>query len=377
MLPIVVYSAVIIEIVILFFSPFRKQSAPILFLGLLGFLFAFVPVTTSDNWVYHWYYVNPEISTKFEPLFNWLMHLFYYGGLDYTQFKIVIFMMEMLLIFWGLNIMKIENKRIVYLFYTLIHFFESGIQLRNYLMATIVFVALAYLWRSNKYDNIRFLVLIVIAILIQSAAAFFIVMLPMKRLNTKKKQLWFISIVSLLSLFIAIPATRSVYIAIVTGVAGKIPVVGTKILQYALRFEPGQIILIDVLLTILLYSFFSLIIKKLNEKKEYMKYAIFGQQLSLFLFILFPLYLVAYNFDRILIDSMIMFFAIFGKFFNNEIGKTNKFVILFVAVGLFGTYSYSTYHYGIKYSSTYEPVLYQNTIYPDLNHVMKGDISNE
>lgn len=362
---------------ILFFSPFRKQSTPILFLGLLGFLFAFVPVTTSDNWVYHWYYVNPEVSTKFEPLFNWLMHFFYYGGLDYTQFKIVIFMMEMLLIFWGLNIMKIENKRIVYLFYTLIHFFESGIQLRNYLMATIVFVALAYLWRSNKYDNIRFLFLIVIAILIQISAAFFIVMLPIKRLNTEKKQLWFILIVILLSLFIAIPATRSVYTAIITGVAGKTPVVGTKILQYALRFKPGQIMLIDTLLTILLYAFFSLIIKKINEKKEYMKYAIFGQQLSLFLFILFPLYFVAYNFDRILIDSMIMFFAIFGKFFNNEIGKTNKFVVLFVAVGLFGTYSYSTYHYGIKYSSTYEPVLYKNTIYPDLNHVMKGDGSNE
>lgn len=377
-MPIIFYTSVAIEIFILIFSPFKKQGLPLLFLILLGLLFSYVPINTSDNWVYNWYFVHPEVSTKFEPLFNWLMNLSYYQGMNYFEFKITLFILEMVFLYWGLRVMKVENKRFVILLYTLVHFFESGIQLRNYLMAVMVFVALAYLWRANKYDYLKFCLLIISAILVQSAAAFFLIFIPLRKLKSQRSQIYFITLISLLALFIALPGTRNVYVAIVNGLVSHIPVVGPKILQYAFRFEPGMIIFLDIPVTILLYLFFTYLLAKLKnvEDDQLQSYVRFGQLASLFLFAIFPLYLVAYNFDRILIDTMLVFFAIFSKLFSNT-NQRSKWTILIISVGLFGIYGYASYHYGAKYSNTYESVLYQNTLYPDTDHVMKGSTENE
>lgn len=368
-MPIVFYSAVCIELLLLVLLPAKRQGLPIIFIGLLATIFAFMPITASDNWVYSWYYTHPGVPTKFEPLFNWLMQFSMWVGWDYYQFKLGLFALEMFLLNWGLNVMVVQNKRYVILGYTLIHLFESGVQLRNYLMAIIVFVALAYLWRHKQLDVLRFIALISIAALIQSAALIFLLMLPISKCRTRKSRGIILALVGAVSLFISLPITRAVYVSLVTGIAGKIPIIGSKLLQYALRFEPGMIILLDVPLTIGLFMLFTKV--RIGARDEAVAAdALFGQQLSLFLCLMFPMYLVAYNFDRILIDSLLVIFAIFAKFIA-DCDVINKRRLLGLSILLFGTYGYATYHYGAKYENTYEPALYRNIYLPDKNHEMK------
>ncbi|TVV36198.1 hypothetical protein FO439_06305 [Weissella cibaria] len=122
----VFYGLVLIELILLLFTPSRQQRVSIVFLVLLAIIFAYVPITVSDNWVYNWYYTHPEVPTKFEPVFNQFMQIATKVGLSYQQFKLVIFTIEMSCVAWGLNIFQVDNKRVVLLCYTAIQFFESG-----------------------------------------------------------------------------------------------------------------------------------------------------------------------------------------------------------------------------------------------------------
>ncbi len=60
----VFYGLVLIELILLLLTPSRQQRVSIVFLVLLAIIFAYVPITVSDNWVYNWYYTHPEVPTK-------------------------------------------------------------------------------------------------------------------------------------------------------------------------------------------------------------------------------------------------------------------------------------------------------------------------
>lgn len=109
----VFYGLVLIELILLLLTPSRQQRVSIVFLVMLAIIFAYVPITVSDNWVYNWYYTHPEVPTKFEPVFNQFMQIATKVGLSYQQFKLVIFTIEMSCLAWGLNIFQVDNKRVV------------------------------------------------------------------------------------------------------------------------------------------------------------------------------------------------------------------------------------------------------------------------
>ncbi|KXU11229.1 EpsG family protein [Weissella cibaria] len=370
----VFYGLVLIELILLLLTPSRQQRVSIVFLVLLAIIFAYVPITVSDNWVYNWYYTHPEVPTKFEPVFNQVMQMATKVGLSYQQFKLVIFTIEMSCMAWGLNILQVDNKRVVLLCYTAIQFFESGVQLRNYLMATVVFVAIAYLWRDKRFDTMYFVMLVGLAAGIQLAAVFFLLLLPMRRLRTRNAQLWFIGVISAGALLIAVPVTRHIYVLIVQAIATRLPVIGPKMLQYALRFEPGMIIILDVAIAVVLLLLFWRLeaIFKQTDNQPLQSSIRLGQQMALIFYSMVPLYLVAYNFDRILIDGLIVVFAIFAQILG-QLTQRNKWLLLAIMGLLVGTYSFATYHYGTKYHNTYAPMIHENAMFPDKTYVMKEE----
>ena len=370
----VFYGLVLIELILLLLTPSRQQRVSIVFLVLLAIIFAYVPITVSDNWVYNWYYTHPEVPTKFEPVFNQVMQMATKVGLSYQQFKLVIFTIEMSCMAWGLNILQVDNKRVVLLCYTAIQFFESGVQLRNYLMATVVFVAIAYLWRDKRFDTMYFVMLVGLAAGIQLAAVFFLLLLPMRRLRTRNAQLWFIGVISAGVLLIAVPVTRHIYVLIVQAIATRLPVIGPKMLQYALRFEPGMIIILDVAIAVVLLLLFWRLeaIFKQTDNQPLQSSIRLGQQMALLFYSMVPLYLVAYNFDRILIDGLIVVFAIFAQILG-QLTQRNKWLLLAIMGLLVGTYSFATYHYGTKYHNTYAPMIHENAMFPDKTYVMKEE----
>lgn len=325
----VFYGLVLIELILLLLTPSRQQRVSIVFLVLLAIIFAYVPITVSDNWVYNWYYTHPEVPTKFEPVFNQVMQMATKVGLSYQQFKLVIFTIEMSCMAWGLNIFQVDNKRVVLLCYTAIQFFESGVQLRNYLMATVVFVAIAYLWRDKRFDTMYFVMLVGLAAGIQLAAVFFLLLLPMRRLRTRNAQLWFIGVISAGALLIAVPVTRHIYVLIVQAIATRLPVIGPKMLQYVLRFEPGMIIILDVAMAVVLLLLFWRLeaIFKQTDNQPLQSSIRLGQQMALLFYSMVPLYLVAYNFDRILIDGLIVVFAIFAQTLG-QLTQRNKWLFI-------------------------------------------------
>ncbi|WP_446002181.1 EpsG family protein [Weissella viridescens] len=377
-MPLVFYLAVIVEGIYGLIAPFKKTAFPILFVVLLGVMFAYVPVFVSDNAVYFWYYMHPDVPGKFEPLFNVLLRICSLSGLTYYQFKTVLFVMEMFFLYWGMRVFKLENKRLFMVFYTMIMFFESPIQLRNYLMATIVFVAVAYLWKGGRTSTLKFFGLLSIAMLIQSSAAFFLLFYLVFKIKKMKTEYIIIRVALVLMLAIVFPPTRAIYSQMVTLIANEIPVFGPKIAKYALRFQPGLIILMDIPITIILYVLFRYLHKRIEgtNYESLLSYVDLGRKMSLMFFFLIPFYLTAYNFDRILIDGFLVLFVSFIKLFT-LLPSRNRWTIITIAFALFGSYSYATYHYGSKYHLTYEPVLNQNIRYPVKDFIQKESYTND
>ncbi|QOD85852.1 EpsG family protein [Weissella viridescens] len=365
-MPIVFYLAIIAEALMGIIAPLKKTAFPILFVCLLGVLFVYVPNTVSDNIIYQIYYTHPAVPNKFESLFNLLMQLSNALGLDYKGFKTLIFVLEMTLLYLGMRLFKLENKRLFMVFYTMILFFESPIQLRNYLMATIVFVAIAYLWRGKTS---MFICLVIIGGLVQSSAFFFLLLWPIMKIKHRKTEYWFIAVMIIVAIAMLLPPTRGVYTVIVNALASAIPVFGPKLAAYALRFQPGTIMIFDVTLTIVLYWLF-VKLGKVVKQPALETYITLGRKMALFFFMLFPLYMAAFNFDRILMDGLLVVFVVIITLFTSLPSPT-RWTVLVIAFALFGVYSYEAYHYGIRYQVNYEPVLFQNELYPVRDYIVK------
>ncbi len=116
------------------------------FLAVLFILFVYItmdPNLTFDSSIYNFYYTDPDLA-HFEVGYIWLMKLGKLLGLSFYQFRGLLFVLEMTFILLALHRFKIKNVNFFLVLYTILIFFESPIQLRNYLMASIVFFAFSF-----------------------------------------------------------------------------------------------------------------------------------------------------------------------------------------------------------------------------------------
>lgn len=322
-------------------------------------LFVFLNGSVSDNSVYTYYYTHPETPSKFETLFVFLMQGSHFIGLPYFGFKAILFVIEFLLLWYGAKNFGIKNIGLFFVLVLTLQFFEASVQLRNYLMATMVFYGVSVLFKGEKNAELKYLAIILMATFVQFLAMFFILLLPIRKLSIKTALYFIGGMIVLLSFLTMTSLGQEWLITLTDAVFSRLGSFGPKVMQYVERMRPGKILLADVMLTGVYWMFFWRIEKSGWENK----FTDFGMRISLLLFLAIPLYFVAYNFDRILIDlSLIIFILAIGSVENMDISNSRKYQInalLFFAVLIYAIASYS---YGIKFGSTLRPMFTDNDL---------------
>lgn len=338
------------------------------FIAVLFILFVYATMDSSwafDTIIYDHYYNDPDLA-HFEVGYILLMKFGKLLGLSFYQFRGLIFIMEMVLILFALYRFHINNKNLFLVLYTILNFFESPIQLRNYLMATIVLLGFSFIKDKTKFGYIMFMVLVAIGATIQSSAIFFMPFCLYFALNSSianKVVVWYTVIFIAL---IAFGPIRSLVSVVVAQLLTPFGVTGMKAASYLNRLIPGQIILADVPYTLGIWYFFSKMFKHFKDKTSTNTAINLELTLKLFFFLIymFPMYLFAYNFNRILIDSFLVFFVGVVTLSdhiraNRQLIAIDKFAVVGIAITL--TYSIFSYTYGAKYVGTLVAVLFHNT----------------
>ncbi len=353
---------------------FRGMSKTIryIFLTILFVLFVYItldPTLTFDTSIYQYYYDNPNLA-HFEIGYIYLMKIGNIFNLTFYQFRGALFIIEIFFIMVSLYRFKIKNVNLFLLLYTILHFFESPVQLRNYLMATIVLLAFSFIRDRSIAGYIIFILLIGLGATIQSSAAFFLPFVVYYKWQGKKMDQVLITYTTVFVLLIIFGPIRNFVSVIVGNLLTPFGVTGAKAASYLNRLTPGQIILADIPYTIFIYYFF-----KNNQKRNFSQLAS-STKLSgniqlvkkafFFLIYMFPMYLFAYNFNRILIDSFLLFFVGIVTM-SDSLKRDNKTIGIdkYTIIGVFVTLSYSvcSYLYGTKYLGTIIPVLFHNTYF--------------
>ncbi|MCC8440396.1 EpsG family protein [Leuconostoc pseudomesenteroides] len=342
------------------------------FISILFILFVYITMDQSltfDTSIYNFYYSDPDLA-HFEVGYIWLMKFGKMLGLSFYQFRGLLFLIEIFLILIALHRFNIKNKNLFLLLYTILNFFESPVQLRNYLMATIVFLGFSFIKSRTKSGYMLFVLLVGLGASIQSAGLFF---LPFVFFFAFQGKIMNKVVVLYTTIFISLIAFGPIR-ALVTVFAAQLMtpfgVTGMKAVSYLNRLMPGQIILADIPFTLGIWYFYSQIIKKFQSKDSGVNTPVvvniaLTEKLFFFLIYMFPMYLFAYNFDRILIDSFLVFFVAIVTLSDYSRTKSKSIVGVdkYTVLGIVTTLSYATfsYLYGTKLDGTLIAVLFHNT----------------
>jgi len=237
-------------------------------------------------------------------------------------------------------------------------------------MATIVFLGFSFIKSRTKSGYMLFVLLVGLGASIQSAGLFF---LPFVFFFAFQGKIMNKVVVLYTTIFISLIAFGPIR-ALVTVFAAQLMtpfgVTGMKAVSYLNRLMPGQIILADIPFTLGIWYFYSQIIKKFQSKDSGVNTPVvvniaLTEKLFFFLIYMFPMYLFAYNFDRILIDSFLVFFVAIVTLSDYSRTKSKSIVGVdkYTVLGIVTTLSYATfsYLYGTKLDGTLIAVLFHNT----------------
>lgn len=334
-------------------------------------MFAYMSIYTTpqDNIIYQGYYLHPEWAqvSAFEPGFMKLMEFSRWIGLDYLHFRLMIAVSGYFLIALGLFRLKVTNRSLFYVYYMLMPFVEDPIQLRNFLMATIVMLAFSFLVNENSRGLFWYISLVLISSTIQSLGLLFLLIVPFYKVkNVEKVRKLYLQFSVFMCVIFAIPFTRKIFANILGGAFQQFGTVGNKISSFLYRAQPGLIIFADVIVVIcilLLLIYINRIFQ--NDSGYHIKRIInLGINLCYSLFGVMPIFFLAYNFDRMIKDSLFIFFAIFAGTIPHIMKRSTKKGIMistFIFLTILG-YSASYYSYGTggRWNPVVYPVIFNN-----------------
>ncbi len=326
--------------------------------------------TPQDSGIYQSYYMHAEWDSEapFEQGYILLMKISRILGLNYLEFRLAIAVFGYLLLFIAIKRFKLVNTSLFYVYYIMMPFVEDPIQLRNFLMITIVLVSCSFLYKGadDKYSIVKYVVGIMLASSIQTLGLFFLLLIPFylpKKINYRKTYVWFSIISTVVMLF---PITRN-FISVFLGQQFmKLGTIGMKISQFLMRAQPGKIMVWDGLVTVLLFVIVLQIKKQLKntQNKNTRNILLLGEATVYMLIIVFPMYFFSYNFDRLIKDGLFILFVVFA-FCIPLLAKIN--VKAWISVGLTAFtvvlfYSFNYYNYGdvSRWETLVYPVLFDN-----------------
>lgn len=352
----------------------RSRVIRYCFVAILFILFVYVtmdPSLTFDTTIYNFYYNNPDLA-HFEIGYIYLMKFSNWLGFSFYQFRGLLFLLELIFISIASHRFHLKNINLFFLLYTILNFFESPVQLRNYLMATIIFLGFSFIKNRTLVGYIIFIALVGLGATIQSAGLFFLPFVFFFAFQGKTMDKIVIGYTLLFILLIVFGPIRSILSSVVGQILSPFGVTGMKAASYLNRLTPGQIILTDIPFTLGIWHYFSNYSRTIENKKvkttDYLSENILVvEKLFFFLIYMFPMYLFAYNFNRILIDSFLIFFVGIVTLSDNsrEFERRGIRFDKYAVIGIVTTSMYAvfSYTYGAKFVGTFMAILFHNIFF--------------
>lgn len=368
------FSIYLITVIADFFSFVKKRKEvvlPVISFIVLAIMYAFIPLDTTplDTGVYQAYYDNPLWHSSFESGYVFYMSVFYRLGVDYWWFRFFVAITGFVLIYSALARFK-TKKSLFICFYAIMPFIEDAIQLRNFLMFSLVFFAVSLLVVPSRIHFILSCGLILLSASFQTLGLFFLIIPVCFLIRNHRKLIAVMLMFLTLAVFLfAIPTTRDLLAnGLFNTVVSKFSR-SDEISSYMTRMRAGKILIADVITHLFCYMYVRKIGDQLISLNVLSDFEIRVTQViqSSMLGIMFviPFYFLAYNFDRVLKNSLSLFF-IFMILSLKKIWYLNRNVfygvcLLLTLVLLF--YAIMYYSYGPRIQQVVIPVLFHNTFF--------------
>lgn len=320
-------------------------------LGLLGLIIlAYLagtanPNMTTDYANYSWsYYFNNTPETyNFETGYSDVAAYFYKVGVSYANFRLIIFLIGMAILFWGISRF---TKNIVFFsaFYGATVFFNDATQVRNFLMMSIIILSLSFLTKPSVRNFLVATILIILSAQVQSVGYIFLLIIPI-RLILNKRFKWGSSVVVIGTIGLMV-VTRFLGNRILLSFGGKIfssissrENLTEKITnQYSYGTSFTRMTGL-VIVTIVVYCLEAYIVSHISAKNEQLfnKVRVLYSGVILSVFTL-PLLYLAVDYCRIQRDAWLFVILTGAIYFDNktEDSKTNQIYLLifFVIVAI-------------------------------------------
>jgi len=167
----------------------------------LAFVMGYAGTSFGDLDSYEIFYYSPNDLTRFEAGYIFINDLFSEIGFTFEQFRVILFILCSLLLFFSVRIIT-DNYNAVILLYALSMFYFLSVALRFYIAFSIAVFAMSFLLKKSKTSMVCFLVLLLFATLFHKSVivllVYMIAFLPQP--FTKKMNRTFVYI-SFLSVF--------------------------------------------------------------------------------------------------------------------------------------------------------------------------------
>lgn len=277
---------------------------------------------SGDNETYEYYY-NAVDYKSYDYIWGFLMNCGNFIGLNFYQFKAVIIMIAIFLIFYALKD-ETTNLYYVVLMYTISFVFIDSQVLRNFLSMSILLFSIRYLENIEYKRNIlKYLICIIIATGIHKAFIIYAVLLIMMKFKNKQSLKKIIGIVG-------------IFLLVITFINGKIPFLDS-LLKYIDLGEKSSVFTtktkFGAIPVILLHLYMILIIKALCSriKNRYTDKQLEFYELVYFIDIcmisLLPLVLINLNFYRLLKNIVLLNYAVLANAYINYKNRDSKIII--------------------------------------------------
>lgn len=174
---------------------FRKSNVAFI----LAFILAWVLIAGNfQNSDYDNYLVRYEKSSdlKLDLGFSYICSFFYERGFSFTQFKSIVSLICLFLVFRAISMLSREKALIAGMF-IIFPFLIDITQFRGFVSYSVLFAGLPYLFENKKSSLIKYYIFAVLATTIHAASVFYL-LLPLVR----KKIDWKFAVVGVVVLFL-------------------------------------------------------------------------------------------------------------------------------------------------------------------------------
>lgn len=336
----------------------KSKLIKLLLLGLMWILFwGSIGNVDYNNYLIKYNYLmnngGIEVFKDSEIGFNFLMKISGSLGLEYEQFLMIVSFIGLLLVV-NTVVRYSKKSQLVYSLYFIYPFLIDVVQVRHFLAMSIIIFSLRYIIEDERLNNFKFIVGVLLGFTIHYISIFFLPIIFLKKIELRNL---FIFIV--IFLIVTIPlAYTNIFEIIATFIIPDRKVT----LYFENRASLGFIT--EFLFQSLVFLTLSYCCKnmKLNGLDESFCRTIY--KINVYMFILFPLYIINGTFSRAYRMIMIPNYIIFSLYYfklDKQKRMYFKVILLVLVLLLFMWYIYIP-----SKETVFYPIFQSNTLFNKL-----------